>query len=568
MTRLPALFLIAFANVSYASSHAARSTQQSASQTVLHAEANNVVVDVVVTDKGKPVTGIQRSRFHVFDNGKEENTNFFEEHEPAPAKATSHPAALPPHFYTNLPEQPVSSAVNVLLLDALNTPMANQVEVRRQMIHYLGTVRPGAMMAVFTLASRLRMIQGFTTDSTVLVNALKSANANPYKAPQMGDTTESAFDSIVSGLQLINAGAPDFQSIQSFQDDVESFQLDHRTEITMEAMRQLARYLSAVPGRKNLIWFSGSFPIFLGADESSSATVASNYMPEMRNVAVMLAAARVAVYPMDATGLATPAAFDVGNTGLGEEMRDPGYGVRFTQEEIAYATGGQPLFNNNGFAEAVANVIDTGSHYYTLAYAPDFKRFKGEFRNLKVRVDNCGDCQLSYRNGYYAEPPGTSSLSPKTRLTSAALHGAPPSTQVLFQTRVLPATDPAFKGIKFPAILAGDLASSLKTPPRRFIADFVVDPHTLQIQYDSNGTHQLSLEFALIAYDADGRRVNYIDRDLNAALTQDRYTEIMASGLPVRMEIDVPSAPTFLVIAVHDRISGRVGSLEIPLPLR
>ena len=31
--------------------------------------------------------------------------------------------------------------------------------------------------------------------------------------------------------------------------------------MTFEAMNYIARYLAGIPGRKNLIWFSGSFPI-------------------------------------------------------------------------------------------------------------------------------------------------------------------------------------------------------------------------------------------------------------------------------------------------------------------
>ena len=39
-----------------------------------------------------------------------------------------------------------------------------------------------------------------------------------------------------------------------------------RIGITLSAFQQLARYLSAYPGRKNVIWVSGSFPIVLFPD--------------------------------------------------------------------------------------------------------------------------------------------------------------------------------------------------------------------------------------------------------------------------------------------------------------
>ena len=38
--------------------------------------------------------------------------------------------------------------------------------------------------------------------------------------------------------------------------------------MTLEAMQQLARYLAGIPGRKNVVWFSGSFPIALDPDSA------------------------------------------------------------------------------------------------------------------------------------------------------------------------------------------------------------------------------------------------------------------------------------------------------------
>jgi hypothetical protein len=52
----------------------------------------------------------------------------------------------------------------LLLLDALNTPLSDQVYVRRRMVQYLHTIPPGTRIAVFTLGSHLRIIEGFTTD--------------------------------------------------------------------------------------------------------------------------------------------------------------------------------------------------------------------------------------------------------------------------------------------------------------------------------------------------------------------------------------------------------------------
>jgi hypothetical protein len=109
------------------------------------------------------------------------------------------------------------------------------------------------------------------------------------------------------------------------------------------------------------------------------------------------------------------------------------------------------------------------------------------------------------------------------------------------------------------------LASSLKTPVYRFVVDMVVDPKTLTFDTAPDGRRQGALEFALVAFDADGKLVNDMDRILQMAFTPDEFAHLTARGVPVRMELDFPAGQDFLMIAVHDRIGVRVGSLEIPL---
>jgi VWFA-related protein len=562
--------------VTTAFTQAAPAQLQSAPQVVLNAQAYAVLLDVVVTEDGKRVTGLDRKRFHILEDGKEQAISFLEEHAPEKMPPAAKHPPLPPHYFNNLPSRPPGSAVNVLLLDALNTPLGNQLDVRRQMVKYLGTIEPGTTMAIFTLSTRLRMIQGFTSNAGELMAALKNAKANPQQSVSLDSPSGGAFDSAVSNLQLMgSSAAASVQMTQQFQDATDTSRTDQRVELTLEAMQQLARYLSAVPGRKNLIWFSGAFPLALGPTSiANPAAGSSSYQDQVRSTVEMLATARVAVYPMDAAGLAIPAVFDAANSGLGGVQ--PGGAsrnsfqasdVHFTMEEIADQTGGMALFNHNDFARAVASAVENGSNYYTIGYVPESRSFHGEFRKFKVRLDDC-HCELAYRRGYYADPPGKRSrvsLTEVSLITTATLHGAPPSSQVLFQTRVLPATDPVFKDAKLAEGPAGDSASSLKAPLYRFVVDVVVDPKTLTFDTATDGRRQGALEFALVAYDADGKRVNYMDRTLQMALSPDEYAHMATKGVPIRMELDFPAGQDFLTIAVHDRIGVRVGSLEIPL---
>ena len=547
-------------------------------ETIFRTTSSSVLVDVVVTSEGVAVHGIDPREFHVYENGREQQISFFDEHKQGSSAEPAGPKhVLPPHFYNNVPNHAPGSAINVLLLDGLNTPAMDQAYVRRQMIAYVKTITPGTTLAIFTLSSRLRMVQGFTSSIDDLVKALDSTKTLPQKSMELdaGD----GFDSAIGNLTMMGAPAATVASIQGFEADVAAMQTDRRVIITMEAMQQLARYLSAVPGRKNLIWFSGSFPIALGPDPGNqSLKNVRSYGEQVRATSDLLAAARVAVYPVDARGMMTLIGFEAANNGLSTSNGGPGFAgmnatemsgsanSHFTMEQIALDTGGRAFFNTNGFRAAIASAIQNGESYYTIGYVPQSNKFDGNFRKIKVKLDN-SKYDLEYRSGYYADPPdkaGSHLFNQASLMTEATLHGAPLATQILFQTRILPATDPEFKEINFPAGPAGELSASLKSA-HRYIVDLVVDPHTVKFDSSSDGTRTDSIEFTLVAYDADGRRLNFIDRSIKLGLYPNQYAQMMKTGIPVRMALDLPTGEQSLRITVHDIPAARFGSLEIPL---
>ena len=538
----------------------------------------------MVTDSNAAVHGIDQNRFHVYENGREQAITFFEEHKPDQAQAAVQHRAMPPHYYNNLPAHPHGSAVNVLLLDGLNTPVTDQLEVRKQMLAYVKTIPPGTTMAIFTLASRLRMIQGFTSSIADLTAVMEKAQSAPQQSVGLDSSAGNAFDSAIGNLEMMKAPGDAMASIQEFQSDVDAHRTDNRVALTLEALQQLARYLNAVPGRKNLIWFSASFPVAVGPDPGDQSLRNSrSYGEQVRATSDLLSAARVAVYPVDARGLMSLPGFDASDNGLNvvpgggsgsprfarqnSQVMTADTNAHFAMEQIAHDTGGMALFNTNGFKAAVASAVGNGESYYTLAYQPEEKSFNGDFRKIRVKVDDA-KYDLAYRSGYYADlpdKPNSLGFSPASLMATATLHGAPLSTQVLFQTRVLPATDSEFRDAKLPSGPAGELSASLKGSAHRYIVDLVVDPHTVIFDSSTDGTRTGSIEFTLVAYDADGKRMNFMDRGTKIALNPSQYAQLMKTGIPIRMALDLPAGEQSLRIAIHDILGVRVGSLEIPL---
>jgi hypothetical protein len=238
-----------------------------------------------------------------------------------------------------------------------------------------------------------------------------------------------------------------------------------------------------------------------------------------------------------------------------------------TMQEIAEQTGGQAFVNTNGLKEAVASAVADGSSYYTIGYVPPAKQLDGKFHKIQVRADHA-EWELAYRRGYYADSsdkpslqnPGNASLT-----ESATLHGAPPATQILFDARVLPASDPQLKGSELPGGPGGEMTAALKGKPQRYEVDFIVAPRGLSYEVTPDGVRQATIEFTLVAYDGEAKRVNYLDKGYLLRLKAEQYLQIMSTGIHVRFPIDLPSGQISLRMAVHDMNAGRVGSMEVPV---
>lgn len=278
-------------------------------------QVNLVLVDTVVTNSGEAVSGLGKEKFQIYQDGKLQQIRIFEEHKPDEKFISDSSIQLPPHTYSDFPQFSIGSAANVLLLDALNTPLSDQMYVRQQMLKYLKNIPPGTRIAVFTLASRLRIIEGFTTDSSVIARAL-SGKGGPQQSSILDPEADQQLSDQISDMSSLGASQDAVSMMQQFQADIASYQTDVRVQMTLETMQQLARYLSVIPGRKNLIWFSGSFPLAIDPDSTlqDEFSVMRNYSDQLRQTDDMLSSARVAVYPVDARGLMSLPSLNAANS--------------------------------------------------------------------------------------------------------------------------------------------------------------------------------------------------------------------------------------------------------------
>jgi VWFA-related protein len=536
------------------------------SATVLKSITRLVVVDVVATERDGAVTDLKQDDFTILEDGKEQKISVFNFQQPQlhpnPAGTAAVAASKPPeNVYSNVARFSASSALNILLLDALNTNLPHQAYVRDQMIRYLQKMPEGQPIAVYMLSTKLTLLQDFTDDPEALRKVSKEIKSN--MSPLL-DNPAGGPDAELLPAGLADSGlmpAQMFSAMQSFEQERVAFQTDLRLTYTLNALTSIARALSGYPGRKNLIWISEAFPLSIDPNmELTGDTFAGtrNYGPQIAEAADSLIDAQIAMYPIDARGLAPSSMFDASNSGrdkFGRSMSRPGrmpaaisaesaqlQSVHGAMQEMADRTGGRAFYNTNGIDASIRKSIEDGSTYYTLAYYPENKMWNGKFRKIHVKVNRSG-VKLRYRLGYYAvDPTLFAEKNQKQQDSAFALALSPDS--------------PIATGLPFNALVIPPAEAT----PKTVRVNFGVDPHAISFERLPDGLQHATLECTIQAFSAKGKLVRGELTTVNAALKPDTFSKVMQDTFPCQQSIDLEPGKYYLRLGVRDNRTGLIGT--------
>lgn len=569
-------------------------------QPTVQAQSTLVLVDITATDdRHNPVHQLTANDFTILEDGKPVPLKSFEEHSAGAPVPFPNLPRFAPGVFTNLSPAP-RGALNVLLFDKLNTPLTAQMYVRNEVINYLKGAPSGTRVAIFALTTDLKMLQGFTSDPELLRSMVEGKKNSLSSSPVMnnaveGDNPGDDNPELDAASNLADAGVPDAATImanlQQFQAEQQSFQYRIRQIYTLNAMNDLARYLSNLPGRKNLIWFSGSFPINIlpDGDLQNPFSVVDSAADEFRQTTDLLSRSQVAVYPVDARGLMVAPVYNASSSGSGISRNPRSFanadtkwsvktsGEHDTMKEMAEETGGRAFVNTNGLKEAVQTAIEAGSNYYTVAYSPANQKWDGGFRRIQVKIDKPG-VTLAYRRGYYADDPNkTPQITPAqtaqaqngqpappthNAFHAAMMHGAPDPTQLIFVADVRPATTDS----EAAAMQTNQLTKNVQGPFRRYSITYAVNPSQVNFAAGQDGAHHFGLEFVTLVYDPNGALVNEQANGIVAGLSDAKLSDMLKRDIIYHQQISVPvKGDYYFRIGMRDRNTDNVGALEIPM---
>jgi VWFA-related protein len=390
-----------------------------------------ITVYVVATDShGNVVPGLTANDFEVYDSegGLQDIAHFEFEDARVPQTGSAIANGAP---NANLKPDSERIAPTVLLMDALNTETKQQMAIRNDMLRVLEELPPSTPVAVFLLEHKLRVVQSFTTDRAILRAALEKvvSPTTNEKYPQYDP--DSASNQEAEAPQPIGISTDHSPGLDDAEKREYEASIQERAEQTADGMRAILGDLRGFPGRKNLIWFSEAFPIWIepnpgfGSDPFSGS---GTYESEVQAGAASLMDVAVAVYPADARALQPDQVYSadaatartqlcngaaetrpadvcspglVGNAGALKEENDLRVSSQATLQLMAYDTGGRACENTNNMAGCVIKELDEDASYYEISYYPTNVRWDGRFHKIIIKTSRRG-LHLDYRRGYIA----------------------------------------------------------------------------------------------------------------------------------------------------------------------
>ena len=566
MARLPAylpLLSLCLATVAGAQSPAPPSVP------TLRAKTRIVVIDVVVTDKqGNTVKNLKPSDFALAENGTPQTINHFEAHTSLSAEDAAKLPPMPPldpNIFTNYSPAPANGPLTVLLFDSLDShdtarsKRMDQSVVEQQLLKYLAIPHPGVRMELFEQNGDLRLLQGFTSDPDLLRAALTNRKKLPQTSMLVDNPLCGSSDTVTTDVRkTFRLDDPDQARAYaewSGPNECRQAELQVRSISSLRAMAALARYMGSLPGRKNLLWFSTSFPI--PANKSAVTD-------ELHKTMALFAKNQVAVYPIGAGGLLL--------AGPGLDKLDS---EAATMDMMAEDTGGKVFAGSNDMAAEVGKAIDHGSNYYTLTYTPTNGDWKGEFRKVEVKLAQAG-YTLDYRRGYYADDldkptrkleAKADEVAPapdpaKVALLTGMEYGSPQPTDIVFKAAVNPRTgqpEPA-------AARANNLSPKVTGPFERYVLSIAALPTAFTYKRVAPGKIHMGAKLVTCVYTSDGALLNSTTLTIDGDIDDARYQSIMENGLKFQQEVSVPvKGENFLRIGVEDLATHKMGVVEIPV---
>ncbi len=560
---------------------------------ILRITTELVQVDAVVMDKNEQVIpDLKLSDFSLFENGKRQELQFVEfvgaDSKPRVEANTAAAVRGDSDVARSLSAADLRR-VFAFVVDDLTIPSEDMATVRSVLTDFVDKrMEEGDLVAIVRVVGGVGLLQQFTSDKQLLHRAIARLTpaSHPYSAFDNLEGVDRIDPMALMGGSSAEVSAPSATVSTSSQTmpggamdsdiSLDGYTRGSRALMTLALAGNIIDSLKSLPGRKNMVLFSGGLPIFdstqsqvlvdgapISVQETHALSSSVSYL--IQQLTDRASRAGVAVNTMDVRGLKAQRGVssftDPGNegkSGLGNfstEGQNAGRVPDFARldnggldaltghqglEALSDATGGVTVTNTNNFSEGLDRVLARSS-YYLLAYKPT-EPFDGKFHKLQIKVDRSG-AKVYTRVGYVAKAEDT---------------GAKPLTkeQLVIKAAMAPLA-------KRDVNVSGAIQYRFVPDNRAVIdVDLRIDAGKLEFQQDANGKYHTTLDVVGFVLNRLGKADSGFSQTLNANLTAEEYKRALVNGIGYTGQLELTPGSYQLRVAVREADTGKLGTLS------
>jgi VWFA-related protein len=468
---------------SYASFSLAQSPPQSTQRLVrLSVAATNA--------QGEPVIDLQAADIQVLEDGKPRPAVFFRF---AGSKRSVDPPA--PGEFINRP----SSIPTVILFDRWNERMLTSARALTELAAALQHLESANQIYVYFLTG---------TGELLPVHPLPLTAADLRAAPeQTVATLRDELDKAVRQVQGFRAA-----------DAVDPVQ---RASTTFQALGALGAQMTAISGRKNLIWITHGVPL---AQERPPYQF--DLTPQVRSLSASAAQYQIAIYSVEQSA-----------EGAGADLAGES---RMTLKMISALTGGR-WFGGDEVDTALTGSLQDARGIYTIAYYSAVRdKDGGADREHKIRVESKRkDVRFLTREGYFGQ------------ITE------PDSGKV---------EDAVFSGQCRSPFDASEIGMRVNVSRDTNRAHFTIRINPRDVFFERRGENYHGQFGLMLAFYTGGfleERSAAAEVDID--LTPDQFSQAMKDGAVVSKDVPVNARVERIRVMVFDRVLQTLGSVTIPI---
>lgn len=506
----------------------------------IKSKAQYVLVPVVVTDKKSRFRpGLPKDAFKVFENGKPVKVSSLEEVQ-ALALPVARVEPADGDFNNHLATDARHPRLVILALDLINTPFFDEARARDAIFEYFSQSVDGtALIQLVAIGSSgVRVIHDFTDDPKVLIAALAQVSRGKGGPGQQRAT--AMVDPMAA--RRVEAESSELNALDKMVERGRSFQARVDTQDTLIALQHIAQASAGLAGRKSLIWLTAGFPfpyLTEGGFRSSEVPVSM-----FERTMEMLSNANVAVYPVNAKGLFDPGFRDASQMSYGNPAADRARysSVIATMTEFASATGGKAYLYRNDMDRSVREAAQDSSSYYLLSYPLDQSNKKFGWRKLKVEVKAEG-VRVRARSGYY--------------FTEGTFDPA--------QTRQVDMTNALNSPVNYTALPLSMRWREQKPVAGKSRVMFEVRVPAGVVNVDESAGNRLSFDVAMKVRNEKEAEAAKFWQEISIQPKAQSLERIRRDGLMYRNAVDVPTGSYRVRLVFRDNLSGKIGSVSVPL---